>query len=52
MVWMGPRRSQVAFWRLFPHSAFKRKPTRKSTEGHMKSIGGKQGHNRRPTRGG
>ena len=30
---MGPRRSQVAFWRPFPQSIFKRKPTRKSTGG-------------------
>jgi len=42
----------VAFWRLFPHSAFKRKPTRKTTEGHKKSTGGKQGNYRRPIGGG
>ena len=42
MVWMGPRRSQVAFWRLFAHSAFKRKPTGKSTGRHRKFTGGKQ----------
>ena len=32
----------MAFWRLFPKSAFKRKPTGKSTGGHKKSIGGKK----------
>ena len=42
MVWMGPRRSQVAFWRLFQNSAFKRKPTGKSTGGHKGSTGGLQ----------
>jgi len=42
MVWLGPRRSQVAFRRLFPHSAFKRKPTGKAIGGHRKSTGGKQ----------
>lgn len=42
MVWMDPRRSQVAFWRLFPNLAFKRKPTGKFTGGHMKSTGGKE----------
>jgi len=45
MVWMGLGRSQVAFWRLFPYSAFKRKPIGKSTRG-------KQGIYRRPTGGG
>jgi len=40
MVWMGPRRFQVAFWRLFPHSVFKRKPTGKSSGGHRGSIRG------------
>ena len=39
---MDPRRSWVGFWRLFPHSAFKRKPTRKSTGGHRGSTGGLQ----------
>ena len=39
---MGPRRSQVAFWRLFPHLAFKREHTRKSTRGHRGSTGGLQ----------
>jgi len=52
MVWMGPRRSQVASWILFPYWAFKRNPTRKSTGGHRKSTEGKQGHYKRPTRGG
>jgi len=52
MVWMGPRRPQVAFQRLFPNSAFKRKPTGKSTGGHRKSTGGKTMFYRRPTRGG
>jgi len=52
MVWMGPRRSQGSFWRFFPHSAFKRKPIGKSTGGHRKSTGGKQGNYKRPTRGG
>ena len=52
MVWMGPRRSQVAFWRLSPHSAFKRKLTGKSTGGHKKSTGGKTTFYRRSTRGG
>ena len=33
MVWMGPRRSQVAFWSFFPQSDFKKKPTGKSTGG-------------------
>ena len=42
MVWMGPSRSQVAFWRLFLQSAFKRKPTGKSTGGHMGSTQGLQ----------
>jgi len=42
----------VALWRLFPYSAFKRKPTRKSTGGHKKSTGGKTTFYRRPTRGG
>jgi len=48
MVWMGPRRSQVAFWRLFPHSAFKRNPTGR----HRKSTGRKTTFYRRPTREG
>ena len=52
MVWMGPRRSQEAFWRPFPHSAFKRKPTGKSTGGHRKSTGGKTTFHKRPTGGG
>ena len=43
MVWIGPKRSQVAFWRIFPHSDFKRNPIGKSTGGHRKSTGGKQG---------
>ena len=42
MVWMGPRRSQVAFWRIFPHSAFKRKHTGKSIGGHRGSTRGLQ----------
>ena len=42
MVWVGPRRSRVTFWRLFPHLAFKRKPTGKSTGGHRGSTGGLQ----------
>jgi len=42
----------VAFQRLFPHLAFKRKPTGKTTQGHRKTTGGKQGNYRRPTRGG
>ena len=41
MVFLSPRRSQVAFWRLLSHSDFKRKPTGKSTKGHRKYIGGK-----------
>jgi len=49
MVWMGARRSYVTFWRLFPHSAFKRKPTGKTTRGHRKTTGRKQGNYRRPT---
>jgi len=49
---MGPRRSQVAFWRLFPNAAFKRKPTRKSTRGHKKSTRGKTTFYRRPIGGG
>jgi len=52
MVWMGPRRSQMAFWRLFPKSAFRRKPIGKSTGGHKKSTVGKTMFYRRPTRGG
>ena len=43
MVWLGPMQSQVAFWMLFTHSAFKRKPTGKSIGGHRKSTRGKQG---------
>jgi len=39
----------VAFWRLFPHSAFKRKPTGKTTR-HKKTTGGKQGKYRRRPR--
>lgn len=42
MVCMGPRRSQVAFWRIFPQSDFKRKPTGKSIGGCRGSIGGLQ----------
>lgn len=42
MVWMSPRRSQVAFWRLFPQSDFKRKPTGKSTGSCRGSTGGLQ----------
>jgi len=52
MLWMGPRRSQVGFWRLFPNWALKRKPTRKSTGGHVKSTKGKTTFYRRPTGGG
>ena len=52
MVWLGPRRSQVAFWMLFPHSAFKRRLTGKSTGEHKKSTGGKTMFYRRPTGGG
>jgi len=52
MVWLGPRRSQVAFWRPFPNSAFERKPTGKSTGGHRKSTGGKTMFYRRPRGGG
>jgi len=32
----------VAFWRLFPHTAFKIKPTGKSTGGHRRSTRGLQ----------
>ena len=39
---MGGRRSRVAFWRLFPHLAFKRKPTGKSIGGHKGSTRGLQ----------
>jgi len=46
---MVPGRAHVAFWRIFPNSAFKRNPTRKSLGGHGKSKGGKQGNYRRPT---
>jgi len=42
----------VAFWRLFPHSTFKKNTTRKTTGGHRETIGGKHGNYRRPTRGG
>jgi len=42
---MGPRWFQVALWRVFQNSAFKRKPTEKST-------GGKTTFYRRPTGGG
>ena len=38
----GPRRSQVAFWRLFPQSTLKRKPTGKYTSGHRGSTEGLQ----------
>ena len=38
----------MAFWRLFPNSAFKRKPIGKSTGGHKKSTGGKTTCYRRP----
>jgi len=42
MVWMAPRTSQVAFWRLFPQSHFKKKPTGKYTGGCRGSTGGLQ----------
>jgi len=42
----------VAFWRLFPHSAFKRKPARKTTGGHKETTRRKQGNYRRPIGGG
>ena len=43
MVWIGLRRSQVALWNLFPHLAFKRKPTRKTTGGHKENYRRKTG---------
>ena len=39
MVWMDPKRSQVAFWQLFPQLALKRKLTGKSTGGYRGSTG-------------
>jgi len=47
---MGSRRSEVAFWRLFPHLEFKRKPTGKSTGGHWGSTRGLQEVYRRRSR--
>ena len=37
-VWMGPRRSQVVFWRLFPQSDFKKKLIGKSIRGYRGST--------------
>lgn len=39
---MGPRRSQVDLWRLFPQSDLKKKPKGKSIGSCRGSIGGLQ----------
>ena len=41
-MWMGPRRSQVAFWKLFLQSDFKKTPTGKSIGGCRGSTEGLQ----------
>jgi len=42
----------MAFWRIFPHSTFKRNPTGKTTGGHRETTRGKQENYRRPIGGG